>query len=1141
MIHIERISDMKIIIRKVLSAVIAADMVLASGISVFAEETEEAPQEIIVEEETDQQNEENVVSEENSRITEEPASEKEDLTEEMTDIVSKEPESSEDEQIPDKTAAEEEMPEEEYDLPVYSVYTEGIEEAGPENIIITGESVMKIAESQQLILTGDYPDEMNVRWATSDSKTATVTSTGLVSAWRKGEVTITVSFEDGNIEKTFEIEVKDRDYVPDHELKKEINGTVTDTAHSNNYTRWSDKEYAYLYENSDGSFTRLEYNRKDAVILETWKDDMVISSKTLEMELPLFGGSFSGEIYNYIVFGQSNVNETDDCEVMRVVQYDKNWNRINSASIKGCNTYYPFYAGSLRMAETGGKLYIHTCHEMYKTDDGYNHQANMTFVLSQSVLSVLDRCYNISDYSKGYVSHSFNQFILADDQNVYRIDHGDYHPRSLYVTMNPSYRVLTKVSGISPVSFPDYPLNYNITGASVGGAQMSDRNILIAGNMVDFTRENYDMLGVRDIYLWVVRKDLSDSMQMKITDLDPSGSIKALTPQLVKIGDHQFMIMWEEYNNSDDTYAFCYAPVDEEGNMPWGIIRKDLGISDCQPVLTSEGLVTWYVTDGKKVIRYTIDPFNEFNEPEYVWHDDDRSCKATIQSFVDPSYVISSDVSVLSTVITPASCEKEGEERLTASFSETVFMTQTKTKKIPASGHAYNASEWNWSSDHAAASVRLVCANDASHVQELNASVKKTTEDAQCETDGRIVYQAAAEYDGKEYSDTKEEKIPATGHDYDGPEWTWAADYSYAGAVFTCRNDKNHLFNAEGTISSAEDEDGNTVYIAHASGPDGKTYTDTITRISEENRHVIRAAGETRYQTSLKIADLYKEMLKTDKFDAVVVASGSNYPDALSGSCLAVSKHAPILLTKQSENENVKAYIRKNLKKGGMIYILGGASAVSMDMEEGLSGFEVRRLMGADRYGTNLAIMKELNITDEEMIIASGTGYADTLSASSSGRPIMLVSKKYGFNKEQKEYLESLKTGKWYIAGGTASVSEDVETYLRSRAGNIVKRFNGATRYETSVMISGEFAPGSCYAVLAYGGGYPDGLCGGTIAALKHAPVLLTKDGETGKYAVDHAEKSIRAGVVTGGPERISDELVRKIYRMRDTDRIIQY
>lgn len=95
---------------------------------------------------------------------------------------------------------------------------------------------------------------------------------------------------------------------------------------------------------------------------------------------------------------------------MRIVKYSKDWQRQRQVSVNGANTYIPFAAGSLRMAETrDGRLYIHTCHEMYADSIGLHHQANMTYVLKEDAMEIEQSCYDIMNIAQaGYVSHSFS-------------------------------------------------------------------------------------------------------------------------------------------------------------------------------------------------------------------------------------------------------------------------------------------------------------------------------------------------------------------------------------------------------------------------------------------------------------------------------------------------------------------------------------------------------------------------------------------------------------------------------------------------------------------------------------------------------------------------------------------------------------
>ena len=289
---------------------------------------------------------------------------------------------------------------------------------------------------------------------------------------------------------------------------------------------------------------------------------------------------------------------------------------------------------------------------------------------------------------------------------------------------------------------------------------------------------------------------------------------------------------------------------------------------------------------------------------------------------------------------------------------------------------------------------------------------------------------------------------------------------------------------------------------------------------------MFRLAGKSRYETGFAIAGKLKEILGVDKFSAVIVAYGQNFPDALTGSYLAAVKGAPILLTEPSADANLLTYLQNNLVSGGKVYILGGTAAVSQEFENKArsSGFDVKRLKGAGRYETNLEILKEAGVnTTDEVLIATGKNYADSLSASATGLPMVLVDQE--LTQAQKDFLA--KTSKSFvILGGTGAVSADVEAQLDAIGD--VSRVKGASRYETSVEIAKKFFTGPTAAVLAYAQSFPDGLCGGPLARSLGAPMILTSDDSFA--AADAYISGITTGVVCGGSARISDDTVREIF-----------
>lgn len=286
-----------------------------------------------------------------------------------------------------------------------------------------------------------------------------------------------------------------------------------------------------------------------------------------------------------------------------------------------------------------------------------------------------------------------------------------------------------------------------------------------------------------------------------------------------------------------------------------------------------------------------------------------------------------------------------------------------------------------------------------------------------------------------------------------------------------------------------------------------------------------RIYGNTRYETSFAIADEMKRTLGIERFDAVIIASGTGFADALAGSYLAAKKNAPILLTNGGNGKELARYLSVNLTAGGTVYLLGGTAAVPERVEKELSGYQVKRLGGATRYETNLMILQEAGTARKDVFVCTGEGFADSLSISALGVPILLV--KGSLTEKQKAFLAG-NNGVKVIVGGTSAVSRKVEDQLK--AYGTVIRVGGSNRYETSVMVAKTYFSVVDYAVAAYARNYPDGLCAGPLAHAIGCPLLLTETGREAAAAEYTAQKNITEGIVLGGPGLISDGAAKKIF-----------
>ena len=410
-----------------------------------------------------------------------------------------------------------------------------------------------------------------------------------------------------------------------------VGGAETSNIYGNNYlfNTWGQTVKSYLSEISSG-YLRVEADYDKVYVEEYSYDYELLNVIELDMELPLFGGYYSGADYNFLVFGQENPNEDDSVEVMRIVKYDKAWNRISSQGVYGANTIRPFDGGSLRMTETQGMLYIHTCHQMYMSDDGLNHQANMTYIIDELSMDIL------KGGGLAYVSHSFNQFVLTDGTYLYYLDHGDAYPRALVITKayanNAAYNSRREIFSISGET------GDNDTGVSVGGFELAGDKLITAGNSInqaDATK--YELLyGVRNIFIAATDTDLASTKINQLTHYNEDSGITVGNPHLVKAGDDKLYVLWEESDEDnmtvglDRTYTVVkIAEINSQGDTVGKIHTIYAGLSDCVPVYTSRNEIVWYVTRGTSPTFYHL-PVDALDECEFTGRIDIKDCTVTL-------------------------------------------------------------------------------------------------------------------------------------------------------------------------------------------------------------------------------------------------------------------------------------------------------------------------------------------------------------------------------------------------------------------------------------------------------------------------------------------------------------------------------
>ena len=189
---------------------------------------------------------------------------------------------------------------------------------------------------------------------------------------------------------------------------------------------------------------------------------------------------------------------------------------------------------------------------------------------------------------------------------------------------------------------------------------------------------------------------------------------------------------------------------------------------------------------------------SEWNEPKYFWNKTATgyNCNATRSRKTDATTVELDTATVTYAIITPATCDEEGLGRYTAEFKAAWAETQTKDEPIPKTEHDWNEPEYEWTAANGGYSVtaKRVCKNYENHTETetVTAAYAEITP-ATCDKNGLGRYTAEFKAAWAE-TQTKEEPIPKTEHDWNAPTYDWKkinGGYECA-AKRVCKKDGNH-------------------------------------------------------------------------------------------------------------------------------------------------------------------------------------------------------------------------------------------------------------------------------------------------------------------------------------------------------------
>lgn len=818
------------------------------------------------------------------------------------------------------------------------------------------------------------------------------------------------------------------------------------------------------------------------------KTRTVVSTKTVSTtgDLPIVGGvELMSNGYIYLLTGQNNLAENASATVLRITKYDKNLNRLGSASLTSgqvanhptiFGVQMPFMAGSPSMALVGGTLYVHMARQMHKAADGLNHQANITLSVNASSLS------GMAAHSYSYSSHSFNQFARAYSgaTKLLLADHGDAYPRSIFAAnMRVPGTGTTTTGTVLPLVGA---IGNNYTAATLNGVE-------VAGNTAGFVGisapQDKAIQGITGIWankagqsasnLYFATFNLDGTAQPGfrwVTNYNPKTSNTIIgQPTLTALPSGQFVVMYQMTTPNTWARTLHYVLLDKNGST---VAQKSFTgfayLPSSQPVVIGDDL-------------YWVGVPQRASE-SLASATDHVLMGLSLKDAKNPTLLKRPAVS-FATVPTPV---------ISGAAKVGAKLTATKAGKADFKPTADSVS-YQWLRNGSAISG-ATGTTYTPVVGDLNASItvkvtgKRTGYTTGSKTSAAVkvaagsfttiptpVISGAAQV-GKTLTATKAGKAdfkPAA----DSVSYQWKR----AGVAISGATGSSYKLVA----ADAGKKITVTVVGKRAGYANGSKTSAAVSVVLPANKPVVsRLAGPSRYGTNDAVNAKFGA-----KGGPVFVATGADFADALSIGPVVGVTGGSLFLTPRKSIDQVTLNRIKDLKPSA-VYIVGGSGAVSdgvVAKVKAASGKSPVRVAGVNRYDTSEAIYKRFFVDGKRAVpsvfVATGRNFPDALSAASAGSalkaPVLLVNgtSAKGLSPYLMSSLKSKKTSLVLISGGTGAVNKTIESNV-SRSFS-VRRLSGPSRYDTNAAVNNYVASKAGSAALtsvflATGKDFPDAL-----------------------------------------------------------------
>ena len=258
------------------------------------------------------------------------------------------------------------------------------------------------------------------------------------------------------------------------------------------YYAWAGPICSHLVPLEDGGWMRVQTtvdsqdqvrdDSLDQVRIEYYDADFHLTERfSVPRILSDYGGFYhASDGCYYLITGDTVETPAGESPKYDIAKYSTDWTLLSHVQTVGDDVVKAFSAGTVRCADDGKRMIIHTSRQMQS-----GHQSNYSMELDMESMKL-----TYDGGGRAYTSHSFNQFVLLDEGDIVMLNHGDIYPRSVVLNRLSSTGGNARLDMVSCFSDlgeadPDDVLLVNYTGVAVGGFVQSSTHYIIAYNTIN--------------------------------------------------------------------------------------------------------------------------------------------------------------------------------------------------------------------------------------------------------------------------------------------------------------------------------------------------------------------------------------------------------------------------------------------------------------------------------------------------------------------------------------------------------------------------------------------------------------------------------------------------------------------------------